>query len=492
MVGAGLCGPDHSLFVREWFAGGTPMNQLPISSVCNCHCLFCSNELNPFAIHKGKFRPVEDVKLQLAAMPQHDEPLRLSDSLPGRISEGEALVHPKLFEILDVVRARYFYNQLCFTTNASMLDEAFLRRLAAYRPIEVTVSMHSTQPALWARVFRRGEGAAATAVAAPGLLKRFGMDLIGTIVPLPRLCGWDDIERTYGHLVEAGAKRMILYRPGVTVRTPPELATELACDDGEFGDFAARMRARFDVPLDAFPDMAGPLAVPAGVIAAKTLTGNPKTGGREYGRVAWLASAAAAERLRGLLDELGDVGNQHAVVATRNHTYGGNVSAAGLLMVDDFVRAGEAALEERPDTALFLVPAAAFDSLRCDLTGEPAYRIAERLGRPAWIVGDEGTVDPLLSPRLVKRRPALDPALVAAVEAQGAGAHGVAGGPAEGLALASSGPLSRRFEVLDAGSALCLETWAVHGSASTVRRWTRLVKSQEGWTVADVEEGGAG
>jgi hypothetical protein len=139
---------DLGPFILEWFAGNKPSNQLPISAVCNCHCLFCSNNLNPFPVVTGLFRDVEDIKLQLCSMAANDDPIRLSESPPGRISEGEALLHPGLFEILDLVRRKFFYNTLCFTTNACLLDEAFLKKLAAFRPIEINVSMHSTRPKL--------------------------------------------------------------------------------------------------------------------------------------------------------------------------------------------------------------------------------------------------------------------------------------------------------------------------------------------------------
>jgi hypothetical protein len=103
---------DLGPFVLEWFAGNRPANQLPISAVCNCHCLFCSNHLNPFPVVGGVFRDLEDIKLQLCSMVANDDPIRLSDSLPGRISEGEALLHPRLFEILELVRRKFFYNTL--------------------------------------------------------------------------------------------------------------------------------------------------------------------------------------------------------------------------------------------------------------------------------------------------------------------------------------------------------------------------------------------
>ena len=155
--GASTPTDGDSIFFREWLASGRPLNQLPISAVCNSRCIFCSNDLNPFPVARGLFRDVEDVKLQLALMDEHyREPIRLSDSLPGRIAEGEAFLHPQFFEILRLIRRKFPTNLLCFTTNGSMLDEAFVNELSRYRPIEITLSMHSTKTRSVGRDIREG------------------------------------------------------------------------------------------------------------------------------------------------------------------------------------------------------------------------------------------------------------------------------------------------------------------------------------------------
>lgn len=476
-----------SPFLLEWFAGNRPPNQIPISSVCNCHCLFCSNHLNPFPITGGVFRDIEDVKMQLAAMTAHDDDIRLSDSLPGRISEGEALLHPRLFEILDLVRKKYFYNRLCFTTNGCLLDSAFLRKLAAYRPIEITISMHSTDPALWSRIFAKPEKDALTAIASLPLLKKFGMDLSGTIVPLPALCGWDGLERTYEYLVENGAKSMTLYWPGHTVQTPDAVRRDLACPLDEYTGFAQRMKERFKVPLAPLPEMAGSLTVAVEAIAAKTLGGNPKTRGGAYANVVWLASRAAFDRLDAMVAEkTASAANQHRVAAVDNLTYGGNIICAGLLMVSDFIAAGRAALDRWPETDLFLVPAAGVDSLCRDLTGAPAHKIAEALGRPVWLVQNDGVIDAQLSYRVVNRRKPTDTGLAKAMEEATAARLRNESNETVGAA-----PVTRRFEMLDSGHALCLESWLHKGGQSSIQRWTRLAHAESGWQVESSETGEA-
>jgi hypothetical protein len=463
-------------FLSEWLAGGQPPNQLPISAVCNSRCLFCSNHLNPFPVAGGFFRDIEDIKLQLCAMSANDDPIRMSDSLPGRISEGEALLHPRLFEILEWARKKFFYNTLCFTTSASMLDSVFLKRLSAFKPIELTVSLHSLDPSLWARIFGQDLRRAETAISALPLIRAHGMDLIGTIVPLPRICGWDDIEHTYRYFALQGAKSMILYWPGHTKRTPAEGVKDLECSLSEFTDFAERMKASCPMPLVHHPDMVAPLALPVDVIIAKTLKGNPKKGGAAYEKVVWLCSAAAFNRMDSVVREKSShSSNVHQVMAVENETYGGNIIAAGLLMVEDFIRAGKKALDLCPDADLFLVPRVPFDALLHDLEGVPAYRIPQELARPVWLVDSLGGIDPLLSTRLVTRRSSSLAPLREAMER-----FNRAQGPL---------PLAQRFETLDADHALCIETWPVKDSAGQMNRWTRLVRQGSQWFIESVSEG---
>jgi NifB/MoaA-like Fe-S oxidoreductase len=299
-----------------------------------------------------------------------------------------------------------------------MLDSAFLKKLSAYRPIEINVSLHSLEPAHWARIFGQDTRKAQIAISSLPLIRAHKMDLIGTIVPLPKVCGWDSIAQTYSHLVSQGAISMILYWPGHTKRTRPEVLADLECSLTEFTDFAERMKASYGVPLIPHPDMGSPLQLRVETILAKTLKGNPKNRGGAYREVVWLSSAAAFCRLESLVKKKTlSAPNLHHVEPVENGTYGGNIMAAGLLMVQDFIRTGKKALEQWPDIDLFLIPRVPFDFLLRDLEGTPAYKIPEELGRAVWLADALGGVDPLLSTRLVTRRSSTYPPLQQHVEA---------------------------------------------------------------------------
>ena len=59
--------------------------------------------MNPFPIARLGFRPLDDIKKGIALLDQNPAgEVRIGDSLPGRISEGEALLHLELGEKLKV------------------------------------------------------------------------------------------------------------------------------------------------------------------------------------------------------------------------------------------------------------------------------------------------------------------------------------------------------------------------------------------------------
>ena len=250
------------------------------------------------------------------------------------------------------------------------------------------------------------------------------------------------------------------------------------------------------------------------------MKGNLKNLGGPYRRVLWLTSEAAYPVLQKMVDaHCSRFPNVHFLAPVRNRTYGGNIICSGLLMVEDLVRAGKEALEQRPDTELLLVPKTPFDSLHRDLQKVPALRIAEELGRPVWLVDtDRGSFDPLLDVPIVRGGQAGLKALGETMNIFNRGG----GGEAQlemGLDLidvypvrTSWGDLSRAdlreyifrgkgpmypvgicswtesFEMLDGARALCTETWSTKDQ-DVCTRWTFLVRRETGWRIERFERG---
>lgn len=519
ICGASTPADGDSIFFREWLASGQPSNQLPISAACNSHCIFCSNNHNPFPISRGIFREIEDIKLQLSLMRNGNrDSIRMSDSTPGRIAEGEAFLHPEFFKILSLVRRKFPVNRLCFTTNGTMLDEIFVKELSRFNPIEITLSMHSTRPDLWARIFGKSLIFAKKAIGSPDLLQKYGINFAGSVVPLPGICGWEDIEHTYAALVSRGAKAMILWWPGYSACSAPDAVRQMEYPLGEFLRFAERMHAHHGKPITAYPHVSADLGLKVGRIVSATQKGNVKNSLGPYRRVLWLTSEAAHGKIKEAIDRSADDdGNVHIAYPVRNGTYGGNIIIAGLLMVEDFIRAGKEALSEHPETELVLVPRTPFDAHCRDLMGNPAYRIAEELQRPVWVVSDNGDIDRLLE-RAFERKDDMLTAPVKQVmerfnlawqdEARiDSGLDLIDAFPVrtpwglltreelrdvmirtkEGFSN-GTGPLSRVFRLLDGAHALCAERRQDREGAISVLRWTFLLKKRGDWRIGYISQ----
>lgn len=503
---------EETVFFKEWLAAGQPPEQLSISSVCNARCLFCSNQMNPFPIKQNVFREIEDIKLQLSlCSANYDGDIYMSDSLPGRISEGEAFLHPQFFEILTLVREKFLTNRLHFTTNASLLDEFYVRKLALFRPIEINISLHSTQPKLWTRIFRTTGKRAQVALASMSLLKSHHIDFTGTIVPLPRICGWEDLEKTFCFLATAGAKSIILWWPGISKKTPAGLRREMECPWDEFEDFVKRMQKIFpQVPIIPQPNLQEPRRLPIKRIMNFTLRGNLKAFGGAFHQVLWLVSEAAYPEISAMVAQFEhDVPNKHHVFPVKNRSYGGNIKVSGLLMVSDFLTAGAEAVQRWPAVDLVLVPKMAFDAFFRDLQKIPAFKIPEVLGRATWMVFEKGSFFSLKGRGFVKPEKDSQKAFEKIVTFIDTSIQGerfdavsslVASFPiptSEGLLkkeeflsylkragkrLASDGEFEKRaFEKLDENRVICMEDWPAADPSNLFSRWYFFRRIATNW-----------
>lgn len=437
----------------------------------------------------------------------------MSDSLPGRISEGEAFLHPQFFEILSLVRKRFLTNVLHFTTNGSLLDEAFVAQLASFRPMEINVSLHSSQPKFWAQIFQRPQRLARIALNSLGLLQRYRIALTGTIVPLPKICGWNNIGETFRFLVSAGAKTIILWWPGFSDKTPAGRKKVLECPWEELQDFVGRMQKQFPAcPIVLQPNPAELSRLPIRRIMSLTQRGNIKTFGGPFREVLWLTSEAACPAISGLVRRFAkETANRHYVFPVKNRTYGGNIRVAGLLQVDDFLAAGREALKRWPSIDLVLVPRNAFDAFGRDLTKIPAFNLPEALERATWLVSEDGACHPLLGRGFVKPEDDANALFEKAVQRFDGAVRNAEWGKAleqvasfpiptsvgllteqrfrnflrESASRLREGTLveKRTLERLDRGQVLCIEEWPTADPSTPLMRCFHFRKMDSSWKI---------
>ena len=221
-------------------------NVLPLTGRCNLSCCFCSHGQNPPGTQAYTFLPLEAERL-LDLMPFLDpEQKIIIGESATRLREGEPLTHPDFFAILEQLRRLFPDTLIQVTTNGSLLDDETIRRLAALEPLELVLSLNSSTAR--GRRLLMNDPRPGAAAAAVGKLVQRGLSLHGSVVALPHLVGWDDLQDTLKFLNEAGAKTIRLLLPGFTRCSRPDLAPPPGTGE-RCRDLAGRLQQDFSAPL---------------------------------------------------------------------------------------------------------------------------------------------------------------------------------------------------------------------------------------------------
>ncbi len=372
-----------SKYMYETLAlGGASINQLPISSVCNAKCIFCSNNMNPFPIYREGFRPLEDVKKGISILDPKCGEIRLGDSLPGRISEGEALLHPDIFEILQLIKEKAPHSAIQINTNGTMLTKDFIEKLVPFKPMKLSISYHSDNPEFWCKIFNLGQKQYKIAYESFYHLSMSGFVIEGVIVPLPSLVGYSDIENTIKVLM-AWTKHIILYPPGYSFKASPEMKKMLDVDYHELSSFLIEMRKKYKIELSLKTDLSSPLMFNPYPLMQKTCHA-------KFQNIVWLLSEAAYKKAKRILVDWNPfTPNEHFAFMVKNHTYRGNIICSGLLMVSDYRKAIKKALGQLEKKGikidLVLLPKNSFDRYGDDLKGENYSTLKDEFNIPVWI-----------------------------------------------------------------------------------------------------------
>lgn len=349
--------PDnmYSEYFKENISINRCANIIQISATCNAKCVFCSNEQNPFAIKRPKFRSVDEIKKILWNYPVDDKKsiILIGESVPGTISEGEVFLHPDIFEILKLIRIKT-KNIIKITTNGSLLTEDVINKLIEFKPINVDVSFHSSIPEEWSKIFNLNIESYYKAIEALKLLKKNDLLNMVSIVGLPNLIGYNHIEETIKFLSQFSSKINLSY-PGYTKYTDNNILHILQHDENEFKNFAHNMIKKYNIIWSLDPSSNIVYYTPIDfIIEGLKLTNKYK--------VVFLSSTAAYERVCKLIDSLGF--KNFEVIQVYNKSYGGNIKVSGLWMVSDVIDA----LKDKVFDIVYL-PGNFLDSFGFDLMG---------------------------------------------------------------------------------------------------------------------------
>jgi NifB/MoaA-like Fe-S oxidoreductase len=245
--------------------GAAEANILPVTSHCNISCVFCSHHQNPPGVNVCRIKPctLEEVKEVLYFI-DPERPVVIGESA-SRIIEGEPLTHPAIREILSLLRNTFPRTPVQITTNGSLLDEKMVDFISGLGGVAVYLSLNSASER--GRALLTGDVNARQSILSAGLLKRYGVPYHGSMVAMPHLVGWADLEETVMYLGEQGAETIRLFLPGYTRLANPALCFGQALRE-EIHRFLSHLRGKVEVPLTAEPPLIDNLEpVAAGVIA---------------------------------------------------------------------------------------------------------------------------------------------------------------------------------------------------------------------------------
>ena len=224
-------------------------NFAAISSVCTANCVFCyrHGSLNSRLLNlSSRVLSVEEAKTR-ARYWQADRKLGLP---VRRADDGEAFSNRHIFEILDVARRVEPRTVFALTTNGDHLDQGTVRRLSAYLPLVVTLSVNTIDVARRRELMRPLN--AANGARAPERLREAGIPFVGSIVADQRL-GLADIEQTIRYLDANHALMTRIMLPGYTKHSADRALPGLDGWWRQVTDFALGLRREVESPILVSP-----------------------------------------------------------------------------------------------------------------------------------------------------------------------------------------------------------------------------------------------
>ncbi|MEC9488588.1 MAG: radical SAM protein [Halanaerobium sp.] len=220
-------------------------NVLPLTAKCNARCIFCSHRQNPpdievYSIGELSLQKIEELADFLVA----DRPIVIGESVT-RVIEGEPFFHSRIREVLSYLRGRFPATPIQITTNGSLLDEGLVSFLAELEPVRLYLSLNSSDPDT-----RKGLMGLQSDAVFSGIrsLRDAGITYYGSILALPWIQGWADLEQTLDDLSRWGAKMARVFLPGHTKYSNGKL-TYSAVDRHKLQQIISRLQRELEMPV---------------------------------------------------------------------------------------------------------------------------------------------------------------------------------------------------------------------------------------------------
>jgi len=226
-------------------------NILPITSVCNVRCVFCSHRQNPPGVKSYRIPPlsIQQVRQAIEFM-DATKPVVIGESVT-KIMEGEPLTHPELLAIMAEIRKLMPKTPIQLTTNGNLLTSQMAERLRDFAPITVNLSLNSCSEDTRRKIM--GDKLAQQGIAAADVLQHCNIPYHGSIVAMPHMTGWQDLEQSIIYLAERSAQTVRVFLPGYSKLASAELRFSMTLWE-QLRAKVAQIRQRVNIPITCEPE----------------------------------------------------------------------------------------------------------------------------------------------------------------------------------------------------------------------------------------------
>lgn len=366
-------------------------NQIILGSYCRANCTYCFNKSNP---HDLKLiavpnRTMEQIKACIAELDPNKPDVLLGEfanKKSHKIIHGDISEFENIFQIIELIRKQcpdsrihiLSTNGSCFTPeNLAFLNDQI-------KNVSILIHFCSANKETVARVMSpRNIGVVDLIPLIPSLPN---LTISISLVALPHLVGWNDIENTLQFLIRYTPTSIICSLYGYTQFAPP--AAQLPAQQArrifkEYDQFVARIEKTYPGAITFTPIFNDhyiqsqnkkhlPLYTLDGMAIKTCFAAHPAK------RVYAFCSEAAYPALSRYFK---NTPYAKQIKKVKNHTFGGNIIAGGLLTNDDLARA-----IRKSDADIALVPDTPYDEDGLDLKGEHFSQLEKRTGKTILMI----------------------------------------------------------------------------------------------------------
>lgn len=360
-------------------------NQIVLGSECRANCTYCYNKANPADLDLITIpkRSPEELQACIAQLDPNKPDViigEFANKKSHKIIHGDIAEYPDFLTIIEQVRHRcpdariniIASNGSAFTPdNLSYLNEKIKN---------LSITLHAMTHDRTTAAQIKADHNTAILDYLPMISRWDQIQFAISLVALPHRIEWEQIEQTVAFLIGCRPASLICNLFGYTRFTQPQPG--LTEQDNqriqrEYDQFVQRIQARHQQAMTFSPILCDTyLQLSSGKpgafykMDAITLQRALAADGKNT-TLAFCSEAAYPE-----LSKLVGMAHRARLLPVKNHTFGGNIIAGGLLTIDDFALA----INQTP-CEVALIPDTPFDEDGLDLKGQHYSHLSERTGR---------------------------------------------------------------------------------------------------------------